>query len=305
MSDEYHVPVLLDESISALNIERDGIYFDATLGGSGHSEAILKAGGRIVATDLDPDAIEHGYQRLNPFQGRFTLVRSNYKNFDNIADELGIKLFDGAIVDLGVSSHQLNTASKGFAFRLDGDLDMRMDPDQKLNAKTIVNEYPQEELAKIFFTYGEERYSKTIASNIVKSRQSASINTTVELAEIIKRSVPYNSQLHSVTRCFQAIRIAVNDELNGLSEVINRIVARLRSGARLCVISFHSLEDRIVKQSFNLLCTDCICDKSLPVCVCGHKATCKHIGKGIRPSEEEIQRNKRSESAILRIIEKK
>lgn len=305
MEDVYHIPVMLTEAIEALKIKRDGIYFDATLGGGGHSEAILQAGGRLIATDLDKDAIEHGRERLKDYQGRFTLIHNNFKNFSEIAEELGVKLFDGAIIDLGVSSHQLDTAIRGFAFRLDGRLDMRMDSEQSLDARKIVNEYSADELAKIFFTYGEEKFSRTIANNIVKQRKLSAIETTVELAEIIKRSVPYKSQLHSVTRCFQAIRIVVNDELSGLSEVLNQIVDRLKSGARLCVISFHSLEDRIVKQTFNLLCTDCICDKSLPVCICGHKASCVHVGKAIRPSKEEIKRNKRSESATLRIIEKK
>lgn len=305
MSDAYHIPVLLDETISALKIKKDGLYFDATLGGSGHSEAILQAGGRIIATDLDSDAIEHGYERLKTYEGRFTLIKSNFKNFGDIAEQLKIDTIDGAIIDLGLSSHQLNTPNKGFAFRLDGELDMRMDSTQKLNAKIVVNEYSLDELVKIFFAYGEERFSKKIAANIIKRRERAPIETTTELAEIIRKSVPYDSQLHSITRCFQAIRIEVNDELNGLEDVINDIVDKLAPGARLCVIAFHSLEDRIVKQTFNLLCTDCICDKSLPICVCGHKATCIHVGKPIRPGKLERENNKRSESAILRIIEKK
>ena len=305
MSNEYHIPVMLEEVIDALNIKKDGLYYDATLGGSGHSEAILKKGGYLIATDLDDDAINYGYQKLKPYEGRFNLIKDNYKNFEKIAEENGIDLIDGAVCDMGVSSHQLNDAERGFAFRLDGKLDMRMDVTQRLNAKEVVNEYSAEELARIFFTYGEERFSRRIANNILKARQRRPIETTVELAEIIKKSVPFNSQIHSVTRCFQAIRIYVNDELNNLDKALEDIVNRLKSGARFAVLTFHSLEDRIVKQTFKQLCTDCICDKDLPICICGHKATCKIVGKPIKPTKDEIEKNRRSESATLRIIEKK
>lgn len=305
MIDGYHIPVMLNETIEALNVKKDGLYFDATLGGGGHSEAILKAGGSLIATDLDNDAITHGYERLKPYEGKFRLIRDNFKNFDRITEELGITSIDGAICDLGVSSHQLDTPNRGFAFRLNGKLDMRMDVTQPFNAKILVNEYSADEMAKIFFTFGEERYSRKIALNIVKQRQKAPIETTEELAEIIKRSVPYESKQQSATRCFQAIRIAVNGELDGLGEALEKIADKLKPNSRLCVISFHSLEDRIVKQTFKLLCTDCICDKSLPICVCGHKAVCKPVGKAIRPTKEEIKNNGRSESATLRIIEKK
>ena len=303
----YHVPVLYNECLDNLNIKTGGTYFDGTLGGAGHSEGILMRGGNLIATDLDKDAIENAKIRLGKpeYAGRFTLVRDNYKNFSHVLSSLNVDKIDGALFDLGISSHQIDEPERGFSYRFDGKLDMRMSDEQSLSAYDVVNTYSEEKLADILYLYAEERFSRRIARNIVNARKIKPIETTLQLAEIVKQSVPMQAQKngHPAKKTFQAIRIEVNGELNGLDTLIEDVIEKLNSGARLCIITFHSLEDRIVKKAFALHSTDCICDKKLPICICGHKATVKSLGK-IKPSKEELELNSRSASATLRIIEK-
>lgn len=303
----YHVPVLYDECLEYLRIKKDGKYFDGTLGGGGHSEGILMAGGRLIATDLDDDAISNGYKRFakEEYKGRYDLVKSNFKEFKKVLASLGVDKVDGAILDLGISSYQIDEPSRGFAYRFDSPLDMRMNSEQAFSAYEVVNEYGEEELANLIYNYGEERFSRRIASNIVKRRKIAPIKTTFELVDVIKASIPTQMQKngHPAKKTFQAIRIEVNGELKGLDTVLEDIIDRLEVGARLCVITFHSLEDRIVKQTFKKESTDCICDKRYPICICNHKARVKNIGK-FRPTQAELETNSRSASATLRVVEK-
>lgn len=303
---EYHVPVLFDECMRALNVVSGGVYLDGTLGGGGHSEGILLRGGRLIALDRDADAIAESEKRFKSksLQG-YTLVKSNFKNAAEALDSLKVDKLDGALLDLGISSHQIDAPERGFSYRFDGKLDMRMDKDAPLTAYDVINGYPEDKLSGILFDYGEERFAKRIASAIVRQRQIKLIETTLQLSEIVKASTPefYHRQGHPAKKTFQAVRIEVNGELSGLGEALESIADRLKSGGRLAVITFHSLEDRIVKQRFRTMCTDCICDKSLPVCVCGHKATAKQIGK-VRPTNKEVESNPRAASATLRIIEK-
>lgn len=307
MGEDYHVPVLANECMNALGVERDGIYFDGTLGGGNDSELILRSGGRLIAVDRDSEAIDYVSARFaaNPdFAGRYELVHDNFKNVVEILDRRGIDGLDGALLDLGISSRQVDEPQRGFSYSKDGELDMRMDREQVLSAMHVVNEYSADQLVRIFFIYGEEKFARKIAANIVAKRKLSPIETTAQLSDIIIDSVPSRKSGHPAKKVFQALRIEVNNELSGLGEAICDIVDRLRRGARLCVITFHSLEDRIVKQTFASLATDCICDKSLPVCVCGHKASVKLVGKAVRPSAEEQERNPRSKSATLRVAEK-
>ena len=303
---EYHVPVMLDEVIGALNVRRDGVYFDGTLGGGGHSLAIMKAGGRVIATDLDADAISYAGKRFDDegMRGRYTLVRDNFKNFLRVTDGLGCGSIDGALLDLGVSSHQFDDGERGFSYRFDAELDMRMDRRQELTAKDVVNGYSEKELLRILYEYGEESYAKSIVRNIIEKRKTRAISTTGELAEIISESVPYRKGGNPAKKTFQALRIEVNGELDGLARAAEDIVSKLKSGGRLCVITFHSLEDKIIKNAFRTMATDCICDKTLPVCVCGHKATIKQIKTNKKATAEELAANNRSHSASLRIAEK-
>lgn len=302
----YHISVMLDEVISALNVRSGGIYFDGTLGGGGHSLGIMKAGGNVIATDLDEDAIKYAEDRFlfEGMSGRFTIVRDNFKNFLRVTDSLGCDAIDGAVLDLGVSSHQFDDGERGFSYRFDAELDMRMDRRQELTAEDVVNGYSEKELLRVLYEYGEESYAKSIVRNIIKARQAHPIKTTGELADIIAKSVPYRKGGHPAKKTFQALRIEVNGELDGLGQAVEDIVGKLRSGGRLCVITFHSLEDKIIKNAFRLMATDCICDKSLPVCVCGHKAAVKQIKTNKRATEEELAENNRSHSASLRIVEK-
>lgn len=302
----YHISVMLDEVISALNVRSGGIYFDGTLGGGGHSLGIMKAGGNVIATDLDEDAIKYAEDRFlsEGMSGRFTIVRDNFKNFLRVTDSLGCDAIDGAVLDLGVSSHQFDDGERGFSYRFDAELDMRMDRRQELTAEDVVNGYSEKELLRVLYEYGEESYAKSIVRNIIKARQAHPIKTTGELADIIAKSVPYRKGGHPAKKTFQALRIEVNGELDGLGQAVEDIVGKLRSGGRLCVITFHSLEDKIIKNAFRLMATDCICDKSLPVCICGHKAAVKQIKTNKRATEEELAENNRSHSASLRIVEK-
>jgi len=303
---EYHVPVMLEECLSALDVRKGGIYLDGTLGGGGHSSEILKRGGTLIALDRDNEAIAESKKRfeIEKLSG-YTIVKSNFHDAAKVLDDLGVDGIDGALLDLGISSHQIDDPERGFSYRFDGKLDMRMDNDGGITAYDVVNEYSEDELVKILFGYGEERFAKKIASAIVRERKIQPIRTTTELAELVKKSTPefYHRQGHPAKKTFQAIRIEVNGELDGLSEALENIAAKIKSGGRFAVLTFHSLEDRIVKQAFRLMCTDCICDKSLPVCVCGHKATAKPIGK-FKPTQKETNENSRAASATLRVIEK-
>jgi len=305
--EQYHVPVMFKECMDNLLIKPNGIYFDGTLGGGSHTGGMLERGGRVVATDLDDDAIKHVNERFKDeaFYKNLTIVKSNYKRFTEVTDELGISEIDGALLDLGISSHQVDEASRGFSFQRDGVLDMRMNREQDFSAIDIVNTWSAEKLAEIIFEYGEEKFARRIARNITDYRKSKKIESTLELADIVKRSVDSAAMRngHPAKKTFQALRIAVNDELTGLDKVVKDIVKKLKKGGRLLVITFHSLEDRIIKRAFTELSTDCICDKSLPICVCGHKAEVKLIAK-IKPSKEELDDNSRSASATLRVVEK-
>lgn len=303
---EYHVPVMLEECLNALDVRKGGIYLDGTLGGGGHSSEILRRGGTLIALDRDNDAIAESKTRFEKENlSGFTIVKSNFHDAAKVLDELGVKEIDGALLDLGISSHQIDDPERGFSYRFDGKLDMRMDGDSGITAYDVVNEYSEDELVKILFEYGEERFAKKIAGAIVRERKKQPIRTTLELADLIKASTPefYHRQGHPAKKTFQAIRIEVNGELDGLSEALDDIAAKIKSGGRFAVLTFHSLEDRIVKQAFRLMCTDCICDKNLPVCVCGHKATAKSIGK-FKPTQKETNENSRAASATLRVIEK-
>lgn len=311
MSEYKHVPVMLSECMDGLKLKSGGVYFDGTLGGSGHSYEILKRtspDGKLVATDLDDYAIGRAKDRLKEFDGRFTIVKDNFKNFRKIKENLEIDGFDGILLDLGVSSFQLDDRSRGFSYMAEDELlDMRMNQDNPFTAITIINEYSEKELKKILSEYGEEKFSDRIARNIVAARSKSRIETVGRLNEIINESIPakFKNDGHPSKRTFQALRIEVNGELDGLKEAITDMARGLKKSGRLAVITFHSLEDRIVKRVFKDLETDCICDKSLPVCVCGKKKEIEIITKHpITASEEEQALNGRSKSAKLRIAEK-
>lgn len=311
MSEYKHVPVMLSECMDGLKLKSGGVYFDGTLGGGGHSYEILKRtspDGKLVATDLDDYAIGRAKNRLKEFDGRFTIVKDNFKNFRKIKENLEIDGFDGILLDLGVSSFQLDDRSRGFSYMAEDELlDMRMNQANPLTAITIINEYSEKELKKILSEYGEEKFSDRIARNIVAARSKSRIETVGRLNEIINESIPakFKNDGHPSKRTFQALRIEVNGELEGLGEAITDMARGLKKGGRLAVITFHSLEDRIVKRVFKDLETDCICDKSLPVCVCGKKKEIEIITKHpITASEEEQALNGRSKSAKLRIAEK-
>ena len=311
MSNLKHYSVMLGECIDALNVHDGGLYFDGTLGGGGHSYEILKnsaPNGKLIATDLDDYAIIRASERLKEFEGRFTLVKNNFKNFNNVKDQLGVSEFDGIMLDLGVSSFQLDDRERGFSYLAkEVELDMRMDRTSSLTAQTVVNEYSEKELKQILFEYGEERFTNQIVKNIIEYRKNKRITTTGELTEIIEKSIPKKFQQdgHPAKRTFQAIRIEVNGELEGLYNTVIDMTRSLKKGGRIAILTFHSLEDRIVKKAFKELECDCICDKSLPVCVCGKKKEIEIITKRpITASEKELTENSRSKSAKLRIAEK-
>lgn len=302
-----HYPVMLNECINMLNIKQDGIYVDGTLGGAGHSFEIAKRlneNGRLIGIDQDEDAIKTATQRLYNFSN-VTIVKDNNKNIVHILDDLKIDGVDGILLDLGVSSYQLDNAERGFSYNKEATLDMRMDKSNPLTAKIVVNEYSYEDLVKIIFEYGEEKYAKSIAKNICKYREEKEIETTLELAEIIKSSVGKYDDKHPAKRTFQAIRIEVNGELKILENAIKDMIDVLKPQGRLCIITFHSLEDRMVKNVFTQHLGKCTCPKDLPVCICGQKPIVKLVTKKvILPSEEELANNSRSKSAKLRVIEK-
>ena len=301
-----HISVLLQECIDGLNINPDGIYVDATAGGAGHSKEIAKhlKNGRLIAIDRDPTAVEIATERLKNFNA--TVVRNNYSEIDEVLKDLNIEKVDGILLDLGVSSHQLDTGDRGFSYHIDAPLDMRMSQ-EGLSAYDIVNKYSYEQLSRIIFEYGEEKFSRSIASNIIKAREVSPVKTTLELAEIIKVSVPakVRREKNPCKKTFQAIRIAVNNEFDHLSDGLDKAFSVLNPGGRLVVITFHSLEDRIVKQRFAGWCKGCTCPPDFPQCICGKTPQGKLINrKPIVATNEELEVNNRSRSAKLRIIQK-
>lgn len=299
-SDVYHVPIMRDEVVDALRIERGKLYLDSTLGGGGHTQAIVDAGGRVAAIDRDDCALEYCKAHRT---GDITYIKGQYENAVELLGQAGIHTLAGALMDLGVSSRQLDDPERGFAYRLDGPLDMRMDRCADLTAEDVVNGYSESELVDILRRYGEESFAKRIVSAIVRERNKKRITTTGELSRIVCDSVPYRKSGHPAKKTFQAIRIEVNGELKGLYDAICGIFGMIERGGRLCVISFHSLEDRIVKAAFKEFSTDCICPKSFPVCVCDHRAIGKTVAR-ITPSQDELTLNPRAASATLRVIEK-
>ena len=308
MAEFEHLSVLLDESVNALAIRPDGIYVDGTAGGGGHSFAIASRliDGRLIAIDRDEAAIAAAGKRLSPLGDRASVVRSNFSDLATVLDSLEIEAIDGLLLDLGVSSHQFDEADRGFSYRNDAPLDMRMDRRQKKSAYEVVNTYEESELKRILFEYGEEKFAPRIAARIVAEREKKPIETTFELSEIIKSAIPAAARDggHPAKRSFQAIRIEVNGELDAIEPTIRDAVSRMRKGGRIAIITFHSLEDRIVKQAFVGLATGCTCPKSLPICVCGNKPKIKIITKKpILPSEQELRVNPRAHSAKLRVAE--
>lgn len=305
----HHISVLLNECIDNLNIRPDGIYVDGTMGGGGHSLEIAKrlTTGHLICIDQDPNAHEAAGKRLAEYKDRITFVRDNFGNIKSILDSLGIEKIDGMLLDIGVSSHQLDEAERGFSYQQDAPLDMRMNPDRPFSAYDVVNGYDEDELDRVIFTYGEERWARRIAQFIVKEREAKPIETTGELVDIIKKAVPKGARKdgpHPAKRTFQAIRIEVNGELEVLQRAIDDVAARLAVGGRLCIITFHSLEDRIVKEAFRKQENPCICPPQFPVCVCGKKPLGRVITrKPILPSKEELEENPRSRSAKLRVLE--
>lgn len=307
-----HYSVLLNETIENLNIKPDGIYVDGTLGGAGHSSVIaskLGPNGRLIGIDQDENAIEAASKRLEPYKDKVTIVRDNYVNFKKVLDDLNIDKIDGVVLDLGVSSYQLDTVERGFTYNVDTALDMRMDNRQLMTARDIVNDYSESDLYRIIRDYGEDRFAKNIAKHIVKAREEKPIETTFELNEIIKGAIPAKVRAtggHPSKRTYQAIRIELNKELDVLENSIDGLIDRLNVGGRLCIITFHSLEDRIVKVKFKTAENPCTCPPEFPVCVCGKKSKGKVISrKPILPSAKELEENSRSKSAKLRVFEKR
>lgn len=310
MNEFSHFSVLLNECIENLNIKPNGIYVDGTAGGAGHSSKIAEKleGGLLIPIDQDEDAIKVVSERLAPFGKRVSVVRDNFSNIRSVLENLGIEKIDGLLLDLGVSSYQLDTAERGFSYMADAPLDMRMDNRAARSAYNVINEYSADELKRIIYEYSEERFAPKIVLGIVKARETAPIETTGELVEIIKKSLPSfarKEEWNSVKRVFQAVRIEVNKELDVIAPTIEAAVNMMNKGGRIVIITFHSLEDRIVKQTFNSLAAGCTCPKDFPVCVCGNKPKIKIITKKpILPSEDELAVNSRSKSAKLRVAEK-
>ncbi len=306
-----HIPVMLNECLEGLNIKADGTYVDGTVGGAGHSIEIVKRlseNGRLICVDKDEDALKAAGERLAPYKDRVTFIHDDYKNLVNELDSIGVGKVDGILLDLGVSSYQLDNAERGFSYMKDAPLDMRMDRSQRISAYEVVNGYTESELARILFDYGEEKLARQIARNIVRTRSEKPIETTLELAKIVEDTYPAKTRWkfgHPAKRTFQAIRIEVNDELSSLGEAVTAMARRLEKGGRMAVITFHSLEDRIVKSAFKELSLACTCPPDFPVCVCGKVQEVELVNKKpITASEEELENNSRSQSAKLRVIEK-
>ena len=304
-----HKPVLLQECINGLNIKKEGIYVDGTLGGAGHSLEIVKklsSKGRLIGIDRDEEALDAAKKKLSDYKN-VTYIHGNHDNIEELLNNIGIDKVDGILLDLGVSSYQLDEKTRGFSYMQDSILDMRMDKSQELTAKKVVNEYPESELIKILEEYGEERFSKNIVKNIINTRKEKQIETTTELVDIIKKSIPLSKQNdgHPAKRTFQAIRIEVNNEIEPLKQTVKDCVNCLNDGGRLCIITFHSLEDRAVKQAYQELEGQCTCPKDIPYCVCGYKSFGKIVNKKpIIADKSEQEENSRSKSAKLRIFEK-
>ena len=310
MTEFHHVSVLLDECIDALNIKPDGIYVDGTLGGAGHSSQIAArlTTGRLIGIDRDPKALKAAGERLAPYADRVTLVHSNFSQLDEVLDNLGIEGVDGILLDLGVSSPQLDEAERGFSYMADAPLDMRMNSEDSLTAHEVVNTWPREELRRILYEYGEERYAPQIAAAIDRRRADRPIETTLELVDVIRSAMPpaaLREKQHPAKRSFQAIRIAVNDELGAVGRVLEVAVPKLNRKGRLAIITFHSLEDRLVKNGMAANAKGCTCPPNFPVCICGNKPKVKLISKKpIVSGAEELERNPRARSAKLRVCEK-
>ena len=307
-----HKSVLLYETVDSLNIKPDGIYVDGTLGGGGHAYEVasrLGENGRLIGIDQDADAIKAATERLEPFKEKVTIVRSNYRNIREVLEGLGIQKVDGIYLDLGVSSYQLDTAERGFTYREDAPLDMRMDQRNEKTAADIVNDYSEMELFRVIRDYGEDKFAKNIAKHIVRARENGRIETTDQLVEIIKAAIPAKMRMeggHPAKRTFQAIRIELNKELEVLTESIDTMIDLLNPEGRLSIITFHSLEDRIVKLRFRDNENPCVCPPNLPVCVCGKKSKGKVVTrKPIVPADVEIEENKRSKSSKLRVFERR
>ena len=311
MSGFHHVSVLLEECVTGLNIRPEGIYVDGTLGGAGHSCRIAErlTTGRLIGIDRDPVALKAAGERLAPYGDRVTLVHSNFCRMASVLEDLGISGVDGILLDLGVSSPQLDDGQRGFSYMADAPLDMRMDGGDALTADTVVNTWSYEELKKILYEYGEERYAPAIASAIVRRRETAPIRTTLELVDVIRSAMPpaaLREKQHPAKRSFQAIRIAVNDELNSVAKAMEDAIPLLNPGGRLAVITFHSLEDRIVKNAMAAAAKGCICPPEFPVCVCGRKPQVDILTrKPIVSAPQELERNPRARSAKLRICQKR
>ena len=310
MKEFHHVSVLLQECIDGLNIKPDGIYVDGTLGGAGHSSQIVQrlTTGRLIGIDRDPVALKAAGERLAPWKDRVTLVHSNFCEIAQVLEDLGIEGVDGILLDLGVSSPQLDDAERGFSYMADAPLDMRMNGEDALSAFDVVNTWSQEELRRILYTYGEERYAPQIAGAICRRREEKTIDTTLELVDVIRGAMPaaaLREKQHPAKRSFQAIRIAVNDELGSVEKVMEDAIPCLNPGGRLAIITFHSLEDRIVKNGMAAAAKGCTCPPNFPVCVCGKKPKVKLISrKPIVSGQEELDANPRARSAKLRVCEK-
>lgn len=306
-----HISVLLHECIEGLDIKEKGTYVDGTLGGAGHASHVcakLSSEGHFIGIDQDANALAVSTERLSGFAPKVSLVRNNFENVVDVLDELGVEAIDGMLIDLGVSSHQLDEASRGFSYMHDARLDMRMNQDSPFSAHELVNTYSEQELFEVIKKYGEENWARRIAQFIVETRQEKTIDTTYELVDVIKRAIPAKARRegpHPAKRTFQAIRIEVNREIDIIEPTIRSVVERLKPGGRLCIITFHSLEDRIVKQTFKQLADPCTCARNIPVCICGQVPKVKVITrKPILPSDEELEINPRARSAKLRIIER-
>lgn len=308
IKENYHIPVLFEETLDNLIINPDGVYVDCTLGGGGHSEGILSRlseKGRLICIDQDQAAIDYARDRLKKYQGKFEIFKDNFSNIDTVIYLAGYDKVDGILMDIGVSSKQLDDGERGFSYKYSARLDMRMDKTKALSAYEVINNYSEEDLSRIIYEYGEERYARKIARWIVEDRSEKPIETTAQLAGLIIKAIPGKHKKHPAKKTFQAIRIEVNKELDVLVEAMNKGMKMLKSGGRMAIITFHSLEDRIVKNYFRDLTIECICPKEIPICVCDHKATGKLITrKPIEPSKDELGVNNRAHSSKLRVCEK-